>query len=106
MGDRTDFLFIIKDMIVVAVLNAGDGGNDGGGAAGSSFAEFVQFINTDLGFLGLHAQDVFGQIQAGVLGDTGQNGGRLRCFQRLAVFGEGQEIGRTDFFNIAMMDGV
>src|SRR5690349_1566898 len=85
--DRTGLGLGVEHVEGLAVLDAADGRDDGRGAAGPGLRVRVQSVDEHVTLDDVQAQAVLGDVQQAVLGDAGQDAGRLRRDEGLAVRG-------------------
>ena len=101
LGDRADFFRVVEDVQLAVVLDPADRRDDCGGTAGAGFDEAIEVVDLDIAFDHFKAQARGGQFHQRQTGDARQDGGRFRG-DELVVLGDAEEVGRTDFLDLAV----
>ena len=102
-ADGAGFLAELVALACLGVVDALDGADDGGGTASASLLAFSQFFDGDGTTLDLDAH-ILGQLHQALVGDAGQDGGRLRGDVDTVL--DGEEVGGAGFVDIFLFLGV
>ncbi|MPL67818.1 hypothetical protein SDC9_13521 [bioreactor metagenome] len=98
LGDRAYLGLGMEHVKLAFVVDASDGRYDRRGSAGAGFDELVYLVYIAVPLLGLHAEVIARQVEQGVFGDGGEDGGGDGGYEA-TLPGDAEEVGRAHFLD-------